>query len=213
MKQKFLFSDSIEFGNSILAEAPETFNSVDVIVLFRELILRMYHSIMFFVTEVNQRIVDHKSVGKHCTLFANHSFYNRHYLAMRTVFYDLCKYFSLSLQNSKYNCFPSGATTSFSALSFWSKITFVQFYFSFFKRTRKLTILGHPKSDSVKNSVHRDPTYSGYFSNFCRVDIHAKKFQYFSELLLRNSGTVNILVLHRKNKGNNYLNLSSPIIN
>ena len=53
VKIKSNFRDTLQFRESYFCKTPKTFDAINVTLTARELIFRMVHSKMFFVTEVD----------------------------------------------------------------------------------------------------------------------------------------------------------------
>ena len=108
---------------------------------------------------------------------------------------NFCLNFSITVESSKYNCFTICTSAAFAFDSFSSKIAAINFDFSF-QGGFQFTELGHASVQCCEIAVDCVAVEMRKLTDLDRIQIQGKQLNQLSEFLLRNSGTLNILVSH-----------------
>ena len=120
----------MKFLKSSFCIRPKRFNAIDMVFPFDKFIMTMFNSIMFFISHINKTIIASPGIRMNHTIrvhFASNDALKRLFSAIRN---DFSIYFTTSLKDTKYRCFPACTTPSFPFNAFGSKVRFINFNIS-----------------------------------------------------------------------------------
>lgn len=112
MEKKLIFADAVKFEKTMLSEAPERFNAVDVVLAAGELILVVVDAMMT-KTAGHQTIVGFPAIGVNVALRKDVSSEDRHQFLLGAVLNDTDEHAISSFVKPQNRDLPARPSTSF----------------------------------------------------------------------------------------------------
>ena len=172
---KGIFRDTFKLCQSGFCQSPKVFDTVDMIMPIRKLILSMLDTMMSTVAKINQSIIGFKSIGINNRIFTDMIFYDWIKLLNRTIFNHLSIDLSLSLNQSEYDLFTSCSATSDATNSFRAKVALIQLDAALSKDALLFTNGRNLHSKSLQKPINGVTAESGQFGNFDCFNIAGEK--------------------------------------
>ena len=193
MQVECCWAHSPEFRKPGLGKSPETLNPVDVGLAVYKFVPAMIHTEMLLIPQVDQTIVPAPAIGVDDGLQVDSSSDDRLQCFTTTVGNDFGIDFTVSSEYTKDNGLPESATSTFAFDATRAKVALIDLHLTREGRLL-LTVLGDTLTYSPEVSVDRVPVKTCQRSDLESIQVQGKKPDNLTDFLLRNLGTVSVLV-------------------
>lgn len=187
------FRDAMKLLQPSFREGPEGFNAIDMVCSSGELSLAVSNSVMSLVSQVHKPIIASILIRKDFTFLINFSLNDRVDHLARAIGDYLCINSATTFKNTEHDGFSASSTPDNTSHTSRPEIRFI--HLDLAKKGRFLFARsGHSHSQQPEVSIDRIPVELGHSRHALGIDIQRKKAHKLPKLLLRNSGTVDILI-------------------
>ena len=153
MEVEGMFWDAVELEQAAFGEAPEAFDSVDVVRSADELVLSVADPEVLVEAEINQSVVASPAIGMEDGFEPNSAADDRLQSGFGRVRHDLGIDLVPSFEQTEDDGLAAGSSSSFAAHTARAEVRLVGFDFAL-ERRAALTGFGHPAPHSQKNRIH-----------------------------------------------------------
>lgn len=190
------FGNTFKLSQSGLCQAPKVFNSIDMTVSIRKLVLSMLNPIMLAIAKIHQSIVGFKAIGINRCIFAD-MFLNDWVKFLNLAFFDyLCINFPLSFYQTKDNLFAFRSSPSDPTYSPCSKVAFIHLNAAFDEDALLFANDSNTHSKGLQKPIDGISAETRQFGYFDCFYVAGKKTDHLSCFGFGNVRTIYILVNH-----------------
>ena len=127
MKIESMFLHPPETNQASFGIGPKAFYPINVTMLVGKLIFSMLHSVMFLIAKVYKTIIATPTVRMNNAFGVYTTLDNVLQRSSGTIWNYFCINTTMPFEETKYNCFPSGTSSSKTTDTTSTKITFINF--------------------------------------------------------------------------------------